>query len=81
MCDTQSKEVVYGVVEDFAVKEHLPIADTTFTGTGTLRYRRVPEVLSGERLFEADLSKFELKQVSFRGVSVAVARSDGGVVL
>lgn len=81
VCDTQSKEVVYGVVEDFVVKEHLPIADTTFTGTGTLRYRRVPEVLFGERLFEANLSKIELQQVSFLGVSVVVRRSDRGIVL
>lgn len=81
VCDIQSKETMFGIVEDFIVKEHLPIADTTFTGTGTVRYRRIPEVLFGERLFEANLSKIELKQVLCRGIFVVFARFDHVVVL
>lgn len=62
--NTQTKEKVFASIQDFLVKEHLPFSESSFTGTGILRYKRIPDILFGDKVFEANMSKIELSTVS-----------------
>lgn len=61
--NTQTKEKIFGLIQDFVVREHLPLSEVSYTGTGFVRYKRIPEPLFGDKVFEAGLSKIELSQV------------------
>lgn len=59
----ESEHKIFAVIKDFVVREALPLTETSFIGTGSMRYQRIPEKLFGDKSYDISLSKCSLSQV------------------